>query len=116
MPRIPRMRKQALEFLDAQDPWELRPSRPGWEVEVEDIPPQGLRREELQPCGRLIAGTPRQAPLDQEVVQIRTNVLWTQAVWGTLVEFGSAGHSGGRGHLRLRGQPLQLHVVEHLGT
>ena len=85
VPRILRLREQALEFLDAQDPWELRPSRPWWEVEVEDIPPQGLRREELQPCGRLIAGTPRQAPLDQEVVQRCTNLLWTQAVYGILV-------------------------------
>jgi hypothetical protein len=51
--------KQTLEFLDAQDPWELRPPRPWGEVEAEDIPAQGLRREELEPCGRLIAGTPR---------------------------------------------------------
>jgi hypothetical protein len=70
---------------------------------VDDIPPQGLRREELQPCGRLIAGTPRQAPLDEEVVQRRTNLLWAQAVWGTLGERGQAGHSGDLGHLRLRG-------------
>ena len=80
MPGILRTREQALEFLDAQDLWELRPPRPWGEVEVEDIPAQGLRIEAFQPCNRLIAGTPRQAPLDQEVVQVGTNLLWTQAV------------------------------------
>jgi hypothetical protein len=68
VPRMLRTREQALEFLDAQDPWELRPPRPWRAVEVEDIPAQGLRREALQPCSRWMAGTPRQAPLDQEVV------------------------------------------------
>ena len=80
--------EQTLEFLDAQDPWELRPPSTWREVEVEDIPAQGLRIEELQPCGRLIARTPRQAPLDEEVVQVRTNLLWTQAIRGALVELG----------------------------
>ena len=50
VPRILRTREQALEFLDAQDLGELRPPRPWWEVEVEDIPAQGLRIEELQPA------------------------------------------------------------------
>ena len=70
---------------------------------MEDIPAQGLGREELQPCGRLIAGTPRQAPLDEEVVQVRTNLLWTQAVRGALVELGQAGHSGDIGLLASSG-------------
>jgi hypothetical protein len=60
-------REQALEFRAAQNLWELRPSRRWGEVQVEDIPTQGLRIEKLQPCSRLIAGTPRQASLDQEV-------------------------------------------------
>ena len=38
MPRIFGARAQVLEFLDAQHLWELRPSRPWGEVEVEDIP------------------------------------------------------------------------------
>jgi hypothetical protein len=116
VPRMLRMREQALECRDAQDSWELRPSRPWWEVAVEDIPPQGLRREELPPCGRLMAGTPRPAPRDEEVVQRCTHWLWAQAVRGTLGECGSAGPSGGLGHLCLRGQPLQRHIVDHLGT
>jgi hypothetical protein len=107
---------KALEFLDAQHLWELRPPRPWWEVEVEDIPPQGPGREELQPCGCLIAGTLRQAPLDQEMVQVRTNLLWMQAVWGALGELGQTGHSGDVSLLGLGGQPLQLHVADHLGT
>jgi hypothetical protein len=77
VPGMLRTRAQALECLDAQDPWALRPPRPWGEVAVEAIPAQGLRREELQPCSRLIAGTPRQAPLDQEVVEGGTNLLWT---------------------------------------
>jgi len=77
VPRIFGAREQALEFLDAQHLWELRPSRPWGEVEVEDIPTQGLGIEELEPRSRLIAGTPRQAPFGQEVVQVRPNLLWT---------------------------------------
>ena len=41
-----------------QDPWERRSPWAWWESEVEDSPAQGLRREELQPCSRLMAGTP----------------------------------------------------------
>ena len=108
--------EQALECREAHDLWKLRPSRPWWEVEVEDIPTQGCCREDLQPCGRLMAGTPRPAPLDEEVVQIRTDLLWTQAVRGTLVALGQTGHRGDLGHLRLWGEPLQLHIMEHLGT
>jgi hypothetical protein len=88
VPGILRTREQALEFLDAQDPWELRPPRPWWEVEVEDIPAQGLRIEEFQPRSGLIAGTPCQAPLDEEVVQGGPNLLWTQAIRRALVELG----------------------------
>ena len=68
MPGRLRTCEPVLECCEAQDPWQLRPSRPWWEGEVEDIPTQGLRREELQPCGCLIAGTPRQTSLNQEVV------------------------------------------------
>ena len=50
MPGILRTREQALEFLNAQDPWELRPPRPWGEIEVEDIPAQGFRIEEFQPA------------------------------------------------------------------
>jgi hypothetical protein len=79
VPGILRMREQPLEFLDAQNLWQLRGSRPRWEVEVEDIPAQGLGIEELQPSRGLIAGTPGQAPLDEEVGQVGTNLLWTEA-------------------------------------
>jgi hypothetical protein len=116
VPGMLRMREQALEFLDAQDLWELRPPRAWWEVEAEDIPAQGLCREELQPRSRLMAGTPCQAPLDEEVVQGGTHLLWTQAIRRTLVELGSAGDSGHRGLVGFRGQPLQLYIVDHLGT
>jgi hypothetical protein len=77
VPGMLRTRDQALECLDAQDPWELRPPRPWGEVKVEAIPAPGLRRKALQPCSRLMAGTPRQAPLDQEAVQGGTHRLWT---------------------------------------
>ena len=69
--------EQALEFLDAQHLWELRPPCPWGEVEVEDIPTERLGIEELEPRSRLIAGTPRQAPFGQEVVQVRPNLLGT---------------------------------------
>jgi hypothetical protein len=85
-------------------------------VETEDIPTQGLGIEELQSRSRLIAGTPRQAPLDEEVVQVGTNLLWTQAIRRALVELGQAGDSGHIGLLGFRGQPLQLHIADHLGT
>jgi hypothetical protein len=110
------MRAQALECLGAQDLGELYPPRPGREVEVEDIPAQGLGREELQPRRRLSAGTPRQASLDEEMVQGGTNLLRTQAIWRALGELGSAGHRGHRGLVGFWGQPLQWHIVEHLGT
>ena len=55
---------------------------------MEDIPTQSLGIEELEPCGRLVAGTPRQAPLDEEMVQVGTNLLWTQALRRALVELG----------------------------
>lgn len=116
VPRILGVREQALEFLDAQDPWELRSPCAWWESEVEDIPAQSLGREELQPRSRLIAGTPCQASLDEEVVQVGTNLLWIQAIRRTLGELGSAGDSGHRGLLGFRGQPLQWHLVDHLGT
>ena len=116
VPRMRCVRAQALECLEAQDPWELRSPRPWWEIEVEDIPAQGLRRDELQPCGRLRAGTPRQAPLDQEVVQVRAHRRWTEAVRGALGARRQAGHRGDRGLLGLGGPPLHLHVVAHLGT
>jgi hypothetical protein len=83
---------------------------------VEDIPTQGLRREALQPCRRWMAGTPRQASLDQEVMQVRTNLLWVQAIRGALGELGSTGYSGDVGRLGLWGQPLPLQVADHLGT
>ena len=59
-----------------QDPWERRSPWAWWESEVEDSPAQGLRREELQPCSRLMAGTPRPAPLDEAGVQVRPHLLW----------------------------------------
>src|SRR5215510_6056120 len=88
VPGILRRREQPLEFLDAQNLWQLRWSRPWWEVEVEDIPAQGFGIEELQPSSGLIAGTPGQGPLDEEMVQVGTNLLWTQAIRRALVELG----------------------------
>ena len=55
---------------------------------MEDIPAQGLGIKELQPRRRLITGTPRQAPLDEEMVQVGANLLRTQAIWRALVELG----------------------------
>ena len=77
MPGILRRREQPLEFLDAQNLWKLRWSRLRGEMEMEDIPAQSLGIEELQPSSGLIAGTPGQAPLDDELVQGGTNLLWT---------------------------------------
>jgi hypothetical protein len=77
VPRIFCAREQALEFLDAQHLWELRQPCPWGEGEGEDIPTESLGREELAPRSRLLAGTPRQAPFGQEVVQVRTTLLWT---------------------------------------
>ena len=110
------MREQTLEFLEAQNLWELRWPRPWWEVEVEDIPAQGLGREKQQPRRGLMAGTPCQAPLAEEVVQGGTHLLWTQAIRRALGELGSASDSGHVGLLGFRGQPLQLHIADHLGT
>ena len=67
---------------------------------MEDLPTQGLGREELPSCSRLMAGTPRQAPLDEEVGQVGTNLLWTSAIRRALGALGSAGDSGHRGLLR----------------
>jgi hypothetical protein len=111
-----RTRAQALECRDAQDRWERRPPRPWGEVEGEDLPAQGLRREALQPCSRVMAGTPRQAPLDQEVVPGGPHLLWTEAVRGALGERRHAGDRSDRGLWGLGGQPLPLHVANHLGT
>ena len=83
---------------------------------MEDIPPQRLGLEELEPCGRLVAGTPRQAPLDEEMGQVGTNLRWTQAIRRALVELGSASDSGHVGLLSFRSQPLPLHIADHLGT
>jgi hypothetical protein len=83
---------------------------------VEDIPTSGLGIEELPSRSRLMAGTPRQAPLDEEVVQGGTKRLWTQAIRRALGELGSAGDSGPIGLLSFRGPPLQWHSADHLGT
>jgi hypothetical protein len=83
---------------------------------VEDIPAKGLSLAELQPRSRLMAGTPRQAPLDEEMVQGGANLLWTQAIWRALGELGSASDSGHGGLVSLRGPPLQWHIMDHLGT
>ena len=116
VPGILRRHQQALAFLDAQARRELRPPRPWGEVEAEDLPAQGLGREALQPRRRLLAGTPCQAPLDEEVGQGGTHLRWTQAIRRTLGELGSAGASGPRGLWGVRGQPLPWHIVDHLGT
>ena len=76
VPRMLGVRAHALECLATQDPWERRSPWAWWESEVEDSPAQGLRREELQPCSRLMAGTPRPAPLDEAGVQVRPHLLW----------------------------------------
>ena len=110
------MREQTLEFLEAQNLWELRWPRPWWEVEVEDIPAQGLGREKQQPRRGLMAGTPCQAPLAEEVVQGGTHLLWTQAIRRALGELGSASDSGYVGLWGFRGQPLQWPIADHLGT
>jgi hypothetical protein len=116
VPRIPRLREQAREFLGAQDVGELSPPRPWREVEVEDSPAQGLGIQELQPRRRLIARTPREAPLDEERVQVGTHVLRTQAIGRAFVAFGSASDSGPIGRWGFWGQPLPWHLVDHLGT
>ena len=64
---------------------------------MEDIPAQGLGRKELQPRCRVMTGTPRQAPLDEEMGQGGTNRLRTQAIGRARVERGEAGDSGHRG-------------------
>jgi hypothetical protein len=88
VPRILRLREQALEFFNAEDLGELGPPRPWREVEVEDVPAQRLGRKELQSRRRLIARTPREAPLDEEMVQGGTNVLRAQAIGRARVAFG----------------------------
>jgi len=54
VPRIFGACEQALEFLDAQHLWELRPSRPWGEVEVEDIPIAYLPGNSLRTRVRVI--------------------------------------------------------------
>ena len=44
---------------------------------MEDIPAQGRGRNVLQPRRGLMAGTPRQAPLDEEMGQGGTHLFWT---------------------------------------
>ncbi len=110
------MRAQTLECLEAQNLWELRWPRPWWEVAGEAIPAQGLGREKRQPRRGLMAGTPCQAPLAEEVVQGGTHLLWTQAIRRALGELGSASDSGHRGLVGFRGQPLPWPSTDPLGT
>lgn len=111
-----RAREQALEFLDAQHARQLRSSRARREVEVHRLPAQGSGGEKLQPTGYLVARTPCQAAVDEQMMEVRVNLLWTQLVWGAPVELRQACDRGDIGVLGLRGQALQLHLVDHLGA
>jgi hypothetical protein len=116
VPGLLRRWAQALQFLHASELGELGPPRPWWEGEGEDIPTPRLGREALEPCGRWVAGTPGQAPLDEELVQVGTHLCWTHAIRSALVARGSARDSGHGGLWSCRSQPLPLPIAEHLGT
>jgi hypothetical protein len=85
-------------------------------VEGEGLPAQGLGRKALPPRRRWMTGTPRQAPLNKEMVPVRTHWLWPQTIGRALGELGQASDSGDRGLLGFGGPPLQWPVVDHLGT
>jgi hypothetical protein len=60
--------EEALEFLGAQDMWQLRAWRARGKVELEGIPAERLGGEKLQATGHLVPGTPRQVPFDEQMV------------------------------------------------
>jgi len=49
-------------------------------VEVEDIPAEGPGREKLPSRGCLMAGTPRQVPFDQQVMEVSVDLVWAESV------------------------------------
>ena len=72
--------EEALEFLNAEHPWELGPPRARRQVEVERLPAEGVGVEELPPTGTLVARTPCPLPCDQHMVQGGTDLLRVQPV------------------------------------
>jgi len=80
VPGVPHPADDGLEFLHTQDtrkcqsPWAWR------EVEVEDIPAEGPGREKLPSRGCLMAGTPRQVPFDQQVMEVSVDLVWAESV------------------------------------
>ena len=116
MPRVGGARAQALEFFDTPQLRQEPPSRAWGQVEVECIPAEGCDIEELEPTGHLVTGTPRQAAFDESMVEVRAHLVRAELVGRTAVELGSASDSGHIGLLGFQGQPLQLHITDHLST
>jgi hypothetical protein len=80
------------------------------------IPAEGGEREELESTGHLVAGTPCQATCDESMVQVRAPLVRAEVAGRTAVELGQACDGGDRGCLGPGGEPLQLHVADHLGA
>jgi hypothetical protein len=116
VPRVRGTGEQARECRDAQDLGELRQRRARRQVQRQRLPPQGLGREQAEPAGHLVTGTPGAVAVDQHMVQGAAHLFGAQLVGGALGERRSARDSSDRGGLGLWGQPFELPVVDHLGT
>ena len=103
---VARAREETLQFFKAQDVWQARPPCAWREVEMEHIPVERLRVEELEPTGHLVTGTPREVPFDEQMMEVRVHLLWTQLVRGAPGELRQACDRGDIGVLSLRGQAL----------
>lgn len=77
---VPHAGAEALACLHTQDTRELQSPWARREGEGEDIPAEGLGRAKLQSRGCLMAGTPRQVPFDQQVMEGGVDLVWAESV------------------------------------
>jgi hypothetical protein len=107
------MGEQALELVDTEDMGQRRASRAWGEIALDIGPAARFGVKELQATRDLIAGTPRETALHQEMVQVMVDVRGVEAIGGASVEAGQAFDSLDRGRLGTRRETWQLHVVDH---
>jgi hypothetical protein len=80
------MRDQALKLLDAEDMGQGRSSGAWGEIQLDVGPAERFGVEKLQATRDLIAGTPGETALHQEVGQVVVDVAGFETIGGAVVE------------------------------
>jgi hypothetical protein len=108
--------EEAREGRDAQALGALRQPRARREVQRQGLPAQGLGREKAEPTGSVVTGTPGAVAVDEHMGPVAAHLGGAQLVGGAMGERREACPSSDRGGLGLGGQPVKVHLGDHLGT